>query len=188
LDAPVGATLWSRGSSSSLSGELRRSERQESFGLERGTDHRAEQGPEDENPRSVTGMKQARTESRRVNRRGRAKRRGRKVAGSGKPAVTGSAILHALKGIKAQEGAVRPRGRRRSSGVCPGGAREAMRGVTGFDGCRSRVRRGRPDRRRNGLPGALNQYGRYSSHRTSASPRNPTRVSSGAREGDHAQA
>jgi hypothetical protein len=44
-----------------------------------------EQSPEGENPRSVTGMKQARAGSRGASRRGRAKRRGRKVAGEASP-------------------------------------------------------------------------------------------------------
>jgi hypothetical protein len=161
----------------------------------------AEQGPEDDNPRSVTGVKQTRTGLRGASRRGRAKRRGRKVAGSGKPARVGSsgacprkrvrsggsgaeigpqgpcgrvrgssqggssAWLRAARRVEVTEPAIlscavgdgspggrRPAdcGRSRSSGVCPEGAREAMRGAVGFDGSRPTVREGRPGRRRNG--------------------------------------
>jgi len=48
-----------------------------------------EQGPEDDNPRSVTGVKQTRTGLRGASRRGREKRRGRKVAGLGSPRTSG---------------------------------------------------------------------------------------------------
>jgi len=73
-----------------------RGERQESSGLERGTASREEQVPEDETPGALPGRNKPGPELRGVNRRGREKRRGRKVAGSGKPAVTGSAIPHTL--------------------------------------------------------------------------------------------
>jgi hypothetical protein len=62
------------------------------------------------------------------------------------------------------------------SPACPEGAREAMRGVAASDGLRPAVRKGIPERRRNGLPGAPNLYRRYSPHQTSGSPRNPMRA------------
>jgi hypothetical protein len=97
-------------------GRAGRAQRQESRGLERGADHRGGEGPEDENPTGVTGMKQARAELRGVSRRGREKRRGRTVAGVAGPRGPDPQLFDAPKGSKALEGAVRPRGRRRSSG------------------------------------------------------------------------
>jgi len=43
--------------------------------------------------------------------------------------------------------------------VSPEGAREVERGETRSDGSWPAVRKGIPECRRNGLPGALNQYG-----------------------------
>jgi len=76
-----------------------------------------------------------------------------------------------IRGSSCAEGAGSPGGCRPAhvAGVdppaSPEGAREAKRGAIGFDGGRSAVREGRPGRRRNGSPGALNQYERYFSPR-----------------------
>jgi hypothetical protein len=119
-----------------------------------------EKDPEGRNPKSVTGMKQAREVSGGENRRGREKRRGRNVASPAGPVKSGSPTPKALKGGKAQEGCrpSRPRPERdvtagtkeprgweglgasspvRADGwlsvVRPGGAREPRRGVPGTD-------------------------------------------------------
>jgi hypothetical protein len=67
---------------------------------------------------------------------------------------------------------------------CPEGAREAKRGAVASDGSRPAVRWGIPGRRRNGLPGAPNQYGRYAPHPNLWKHAKPHEGPSGGREAD----
>jgi hypothetical protein len=112
----AGVKLWSRSSFFALRGAAGRGRRQESTGPGRGADRRAEQGPEDENPRSVTGAKQTRAVSRGVSRRGRAKRRGRRAAGLEARRVD-PRLLMRCRGRKPRRVPSGARRRRRSSGV-----------------------------------------------------------------------
>jgi len=122
----AGVKLWSRSSFFALRGASGCGRRQESTGPGRGADRRAEQGPEDENPRSVTGARQTRAVSRGVSRRGRAKRRGRRVTGLETRRVDPRPLMR-CRGRKPRRVPSGVRRRRRSSGVPWRGARDQER-------------------------------------------------------------
>jgi len=158
-DSPGRARLWRPRSRPALSGARRLgSNGKRARGLERGTAPRRGAKPCRRNPRSVTGVKQTRKESRGASRRERAKRWGRKVAGVASPRVPNPRFWMRCRGRKPG----------RVESVLPGigvgppvrgpeGACEVVRGVARFDGSWPAVWKGIPERRRDGLPGAPNR-------------------------------